>query len=291
MFPQVVLTLITVLWGASFLVVQTALTWAGAFTVVGLRFGLAGLLFAVVMGTRLRGLTRQDSVAGCLIGISLFLGYSLQTLGLQTIASSKSAFLSALYVPLVPILQLLVWQQVPRVGAALGILVAFTGTVLLTSPSGVDAGIGRGEVLTIVGALAMAAEILLIGFFSKRCAPRRVTFVQLVTVAVLALSSAVAVGEPLPQWHPTFIACLVGLAAATALIQFGMNWAQGFVPATKATLIYAMEPVWAALVGAIAGERLGLWQGAGGALIVLAVVLGELKFSRRDASPAVPRSS
>jgi drug/metabolite transporter (DMT)-like permease len=284
MVPQVVLTLITMLWGASFLVVQTALTWAGAFTVVGLRFGLAGVIFALAVNRRLRGFSRQDAIAGIPIGIGLFLGYSLQTLGLQTIASSKSAFLSALYVPLVPILQWLVWQRVPKVGAALGILVAFTGTVLLTSRNGFDVSLGRGEVLTIVGALAMAAEILLIGFFSKRCAPLRVTLVQLLTVAVLALSAAVATGEPLPQWHPMFIACLVGLAAATALIQFGMNWAQAFVPATKATLIYAMEPVWAALVGAIAGERLGLWQGAGGALIVLAVVLGEVKFPRRAVS-------
>lgn len=278
MFPQVVLTLITVLWGGSFLVVQTALNWAGAFTVVGLRFGLAGVIFAAVMNTRLRGFSRGDVVAGVLIGLSLFLGYSLQTLGLQTIASSKSAFLSALYVPLVPILQLLVWQRVPRLGAALAILIAFTGTVLLTSQNGIDVAIGRGELLTIIGALAMAAEILLIGVFSRRCAPERVVPIQLFTVAVLALSTAGAVGESLPQWHPMFIVCLVGLAAATALIQFGMNWAQAFVPATKATLIYAMEPVWAALVGAIAGERLGLWQGMGGALIVFAVVVGEFKF-------------
>jgi drug/metabolite transporter (DMT)-like permease len=202
-------------------------------------------------------------------------------MGLQTISSSKSAFLSALYVPLVPLLQLLVWQRVPKIGAALGILIAFTGTALLTSHEGLDFAIGRGEVLTIVGAVAMAAEILLIGHFSRRCAPQRVTLIQLLTVAALALSTAGVMGEGLPQWHPIFVACLVGLAAATALIQFGMNWAQAFVPATKATLIYAMEPVWAGLVGAIAGERLGLWQGLGGALIVFAVVVGEFRFRAR----------
>jgi drug/metabolite transporter (DMT)-like permease len=272
------LTLITVIWGGTFLVVQTALTWAGPFTVVGLRFGLAGLIFALAMGNRLRGFSRQDLVAGTLIGVSLFLGYSLQTLGLQTISSSKSAFLSALYVPLVPILQFLVWKRAPRPGVALGIVFAFAGTVLLTSRDGVGLTLGRGELLTIVGALAMAAEILLVGIFAQRGSPQRVTLVQLVTVAVLALATAGLAGEAAPQLEPMFIACIVALAVASALIQFGMNWAQAFVPATKATLIYAMEPVWAALVGAIAGERLGLWQGTGGALIVLAVVVAEFQF-------------
>jgi drug/metabolite transporter (DMT)-like permease len=72
MFPQVVLNLITVLWGTSFLVVQTALKWASPFTVVGLRFGLAGLIFAAVMNRRLGRFSRQDAVAGMAMGWASF---------------------------------------------------------------------------------------------------------------------------------------------------------------------------------------------------------------------------
>ncbi|WP_256985642.1 DMT family transporter [Bordetella genomosp. 1] len=133
----------------------------------------------------------------------------------------------------------------------------------------------------MLGALAISAEILLIAHFSQHCDPRRVAFMQLLAVGVMALATAVALGERQPEFTPGLIASVLGLAAASALIQFCMNWAQRYVNATRATLIYAMEPVWAALVGAAAGERLGLWGLTGGTLIVLAVLVSTLERRKR----------
>ncbi|MNC54096.1 hypothetical protein D3C75_1035590 [compost metagenome] len=66
-----------------------------------------------------------------------------------------------------------------------------------------------------------------------------------------------------------------------------MNWAQKSVSPTRATLIYAGEPVWAGIVGRIAGERLPGIALFGGLLIVIAVIVSELKIKRREQAPNV----
>ena len=102
---EAVLVGITVLWGATFLAVQNALAVSGPLFFVGLRFGSAALVMGLVAAPVLRGLTFAEVRAGMTIGVAIFLGYTLQTYGLQTIPSSQSAFITALYVPIVPLLQ------------------------------------------------------------------------------------------------------------------------------------------------------------------------------------------
>jgi drug/metabolite transporter (DMT)-like permease len=274
--PDLVLVGITMIWGATFLVVQTALQWAGPFGFVALRFGMAGLFALAVAWRSLRGLTRAELGAGTLIGVVLFGSYSLQTMGLTAIASSKSAFLTGLYVPLVPLFQLLLFRRVPGRSAWCGIGIAFAGLVLLSDPRGMEFSFGKGEWLTVAGAAMIALEISLVGRFAGQCEPRRIAVVQLLVVSLLSLLAMQATGEALPQANPLLIACVVGMGAATALIQIAMNWAQKTVPATRATIIYAMEPVWAGLVGWLAGENLTVLGISGAALIVLSVLVSQL---------------
>ena len=91
-------------WGSTFLVVQNALSVSGPFFFVGLRFGLASLILSLFAGRSLRRITGTEIKAGMVIGSAIALGYSLQTIGLITILSSKSAFITALYVPFVPLI-------------------------------------------------------------------------------------------------------------------------------------------------------------------------------------------
>lgn len=276
LLPDVTLIGVTMLWGGTFLTVQTALEWVGPFGFVALRFGTAGLIALLLAGRLLAGLTAHELRAGVLIGSVLTLSYCLQTVGLGSITSSKSAFLTALYVPLVPVFQWAMFRWRPPVAAWIGIAVAFAGLVLLADPNGLDSGFGQGEWLTLAGAAAIALEICLVSRYAADCNPRRVTVVQLFTVSCLAAAGAVAAGEPLPQAHPMLLVCVLGMGLATAVIQVAMNWAQKTVPATRATIIYAMEPVWAGLVGWLAGERLTVWMVTGAALIVVSVLISQL---------------
>ncbi|MFI7856949.1 DMT family transporter [Pseudomonas promysalinigenes] len=277
---EMVLVLITMLWGGTFLLVHNVMTVSGPMFFVGLRFAAAALFVGLASGRALAGLTFTELKAGMLIGVSIMLGYGLQTMGLQTISSSQSAFITALYVPFVPLLQWLVLGRRPGLMPSIGIGLAFIGLMLLAGPEGGALHFSEGEVVTLVSAVAIAAEIILISRFAGQVDVRRVTVVQLATASLLAFLMVVPTQERLPDFSWLLLLSALGLGAMSAVIQVAMNWAQKSVSPTRATLIYAGEPVWAGIVGRIAGERLPGIALLGGLLIVIAVVVSELKLRR-----------
>lgn len=279
--PEWALMLITVFWGGTFLIVQLALEASEPFFFVGLRFACAALAIGLCSWRVLKGVTRQELKAGGLIGVCIFLGYSLQTVGLQTIPSSKSAFITALYVPLVPLLQWLFLKRRPTHMNLLGIVLAFAGLALLAGPDGIaGSAIGKGELYTALGALAIAAEIILISRYAGKLNLLRVTIIQLIVTSIIAFAVSGGVGESVPEfsWYLAGIVLLMGLASA--VIQTTMNWAQKHVSATRATLIYAGEPVWGGVIGRLYGERLPALAFVGAALIVLGVIVSEVRFKK-----------
>ncbi|AGN78565.1 DMT family transporter [Pseudomonas putida] len=277
---ELVLVFITMLWGGTFLLVHNVMTVSGPMFFVGLRFAAAALFVGVVSARALPGLTFTELKAGLLIGVSIMLGYGLQTMGLQTISSSQSAFITALYVPFVPLLQWLVLGRRPGLMPSIGICLAFIGLMLLAGPEGGSLHFSEGEVVTLVSAVAIAAEIILISRYAGQVDVRRVTVVQLATASLLAFLMIVPTQERIPDFSWLLLASAIGLGAMSAVIQVAMNWAQKSVSPTRATLIYAGEPVWAGIVGRIAGERLPGVALLGGLLIVIAVVVSELKVRR-----------
>ena len=277
---EMVLVFITILWGGTFLLVHNVMTVSGPMFFVGLRFAAAALFVGLASGRALAGLTFTELKAGMLIGVSIMLGYGLQTMGLQTISSSQSAFITALYVPVVPLLQWLVLGRRPGLMPSIGIGLAFIGLMLLAGPEGGALHFSEGEVVTLVSAVAIAAEIILISRFAGQVDVRRVTVVQLATASLLAFLMVVPTQERLPDFSWLLLLSALGLGAMSAVIQVAMNWAQKSVSPTRATLIYAGEPVWAGIVGRIAGERLPGIALLGGLLIVIAVVVSELKLRR-----------
>ena len=279
---EVVLVFITMLWGGTFLLVHNVMSVSGPLFFVGLRFAAAALFVGVVSARALPGLTFTELKAGMLIGVTIMLGYGLQTMGLQTISSSQSAFITALYVPFVPLLQWLVLGRRPGLMPSIGICLAFAGLMLLAGPEGGSLHFSEGEMVTLVSAVAIAGEIMLMSRYAGQVDVRRVTVVQLATASVLAFLMIVPTQERIPDFSWLLLVSAVGLGAMSAVIQVAMNWAQKSVSPTRATLIYAGEPVWAGIVGRIAGERLPGVALLGGLLIVIAVVVSELKVRRRS---------
>lgn len=278
---ELALIAVTMVWGGTFLVVHLAMQYSGPLFFVGLRFVTAGLIGLLVFRKAMAGLTRTELVAGIAIGASIFLGYGLQTFGLQTISSSKSAFLTALYVPLVPLLQWLVMGKPPRLMSWIGIGLAFTGLMLVAGPESGGMDLNIGEMATMLSTLAIAAEVLLIGHFAGKVDARRVTTVQLLAAGVMALLAMPVAGESVPDFSWIWLSAAVAMACASILIQLTMNWAQKSLSPTRATVIYASEPVWAGIVGRMAGDRLPGLALLGAALIVGGVLVSELRLGRQ----------
>ncbi|WP_285127953.1 DMT family transporter [Leclercia adecarboxylata] len=278
---EAILILITMFWGGTFLAVQYAVTLSDPFFFVGLRFATAAIAVAIISLKTLPGLTMTELKAGLAIGVSIALGYSLQTWGLQSIPSSKSAFITAMYVPLVPLLQWLCLRRIPGVMSCIGIVLAFIGLILLAGPDDNLLALGKGEIITLVGAVAIAAEIILIGAWAGKVDVKRVTVVQLATASLVAFLLMIPAGESVPPISSGLVIVALGLGIFSAIIQVTMNWAQRSVSPTRATVIYTGEPVWAGIFGRLAGERLPLLALVGGAFIIAGVLVSELKLKRK----------
>ncbi|MBK5265178.1 MAG: DMT family transporter [Alphaproteobacteria bacterium] len=268
---------ITMIWGTTFLLVHWAMTVSGPYFFVGLRFGTAALVMLPFVWSALRGITMTEIKAGLIVGLTIAVGYMLQTMGLQTIPSSKSAFITALYVPLVPLLQWLVLRRPPGLMAWAGAGLAFVGMVALAGPDGMAGGMGRGEWLTIISTLVIAAEIIAIGYFAPKVDAPRVTIIQLATASLLSFAAMGPAREYVPGFSWMLASIGIGLGLASALIQVVMNWAQRSVSPTRATVIYAGEPVFAGILGRLAGERLPSGAFVGAALIIVGIIVSELK--------------
>jgi len=278
---EALLILITMFWGGTFLAVQYAVTLSDPFFFVGLRFATAAIAVALISLKSLRGLTLKELKAGVAIGVAIAMGYSLQTWGLQSISSSKSAFITAMYVPLVPLLQWLCLGRIPGIMSCVGIMLAFIGLILLAGPGDNLLALGPGEIITLVGAIAIAAEIILISAWAGQVDVKRVTVVQLATASLVAFGAMVPAGEAVPALSPGLITVALGLGIFSAIIQVTMNWAQKSVSPTRATVIYTGEPVWAGIFGRIAGERLPVLALLGGVFIVVGVLVSELKLKKK----------
>ncbi|MBF7693880.1 DMT family transporter [Acinetobacter pollinis] len=287
-FPELTLIFITFIWGGTFLTVQYALTLSSPMFFVGCRFAAASIAICLLSWKALKNTTWLDILAGSSIGCMIAIGYGAQTIGLQSILSTESAFLTALYVPMVPLFQWIIFKKAPRLMTWIGILCAFIGLVLLTGNHSLNISLNTGQLFTLLSAVAIVFEIIFIGLFANKVNPQRVTIIQLIVASLAAFISMPIVGENhLPTFSWTLFIIIIAIGLASALIQFTMNWAQQFVDPSRATVIYAGEPVWAGIIGRIAGERLSEYAIFGSVLVIIGVLLSELKpsfFKRKKGS-------
>jgi drug/metabolite transporter (DMT)-like permease len=215
---------------------------------------------------------------GIITGGCLFAGYLFQTVGLQFTTASKSAFLTGLAIPLVPLLSSLVYFTRPRFFELAGALCATAGMGLMTL-QGDRLTIGRGDLLTFFCAVAFAAHIIAVGHFSSKMGFESLSLMQLAVSAVLGLGTFWWVETPVIHLKPVVLAAVVftGLLA-TALAFTIQAWAQQHTTATRTALIYSLEPVIAWITSyVLLSEILSRRAVIGAVLILCGILTVELK--------------
>jgi drug/metabolite transporter (DMT)-like permease len=268
------LVVTTFIWGSTFVIVKGALQDASPFPFLAIRFVLAGLLMWLAMG---RGrLDRRALVPSLVLGILVFAGYAFQTWGLTFTTPSKSAFITGFSVILVPLISLVHGYHLRAAnlgGAGLGLL----GLYFLVLPSGLDS-VNRGDLLTVFGAISFAVHIVLVGVYTRRFSFQHLAPGQILVVGVVA-ALAVPIG---PAWVVHWSVRLVFALAVTAIFATGFAfsiqvWAQQYTPPAHTALIFALEPVFAALTSRlVTSERLGGKVLVGSALILAGMVISEM---------------
>ena len=259
------------LFGTTFVTVKSAIRHAEPIPFLGARFAV-GVLVLVPFARR-RPSAPGEGRRAAWAGLALLSGYVLQTIGLRYTTSSVSAFITYLLVIFVPVLHAVRTGRRPRAPVVVGVAMAMAGLALLTGAGGV--GLGRGELLTVGCALGFALHILALEAIAGRADPLRINIVQLAVVAGACLVPGCFLGGygfPLGTW----LAVVYTGIAASALAFFLQVWGQAHVDATRASLVLLLEPVFAAVLGALAGDRLGWTGGVGAALILAAIFVTEV---------------
>jgi len=281
------LLLITLVWGSTFVLVKDAVATYPVFPFLALRFGLATAALLAVGAGRLRRLGRRGLRAGVLIGLCPFPGYALQTVGLQYNSASKAGLITGLSVALVPILSAILLRRPPSPAAVIGVCLATMGLALLTLNH--DFRVATGDVMVLGCALSFALHIVSVSAFAPSMDPLGLTIVQVATVALLSAAISLLIPGPWPTPSPSALwaAAFTGILA-TAVAFAIQTSAQRFTTPTHTALIFAGEPVFAAIFGVLlAGDVMTPAAVAGGVLIVLGTVVNEIRWAERTPSGVV----
>lgn len=192
------LLLTAAIWGFAFVAQRVGMQHVGAFTFNGLRFmlGSISLLPILYFANRKSKESYDDKkevsnksviIAGIMAGSVLFIGASLQQVGLIYTTAGKAGFITGLYIVFVPILGLFIKQKT-NIATWLGVIVAAVGLYFLSVNEGFY--IEFGDLLEIIGAVFWAVHILVIDHFTKKVNALKLSFVQYVTCSVLSLFTA-----------------------------------------------------------------------------------------------------
>jgi drug/metabolite transporter (DMT)-like permease len=265
---------VTVIWGMTFTVIHAAVGQVPVIAFIAWRFALAAAVLAAVYRRHLNRISPRAWRGGIRAGLCLAAAYLFQTFGLVYTTPSRSAFLTSICTVMVPLLAIFVYKSVPRLSEGLGVAMAFGGTALLTlSGIGAAGNFNRGDLLTVGAALAFAFHILTVGHYTPATGYEAFSVIQVSAVALFAGPLAwIEPGRFVWSGLVLFAVLATGLAC-TGLAFTVQAWAQQYTSATRAALIFAMEPVSAALTSYLVAGEILTGAALGGALLILAGVL------------------
>ena len=272
------------IWGLAFVAQRVGMDHLGPFTFNGIRFALGGLsLLPLIWFFRRQPAPAVPQKAplpvfatGGIAGLILFIAASLQQVGILDTTAGKAAFITCLYIVLVPLVGLLMKRKIAR-STWLGSFLSLVGLYLLSIKE--DFSIGQGDLLELIGALFWTGHILYIDHISRRVDTLKLAAIQFATCS--ALSTVVAIA--------TESASFAAVLAASAPLLYGGFGSVGVAYTLQiigqknaspahAALVLSLETVFAAIGGyLILDEILGGRELLGCGLMLAGMVLSQYK--------------
>lgn len=271
---ELALAVAAMIWGSTFVVVKDALVDISPVLYLALRFWMGSLILPLWIRKRP---SRRILAGGVVTGVFLGFGMILQTMGLKYTSASNVGFLTSMYIPLVPFVGALVYGVRTGWRESIAVVVASVGIGLMSfDPS--SPAVNRGDVMTVVAAVLFAFQIVLVTRFGAEGELAWLVWLQVTMVAVVS-SFGLALESSYVNWSMrlwwAFGTTVLGATVAAFLLQ---SWGQRHTTATRAALIFALEPVFAGIASFFwLGERLTGRGWAGAGLVLMGVLLAELK--------------
>lgn len=275
------LLFVAFIWGATFVIVQKAIEFLPPHLFNGTRFLLATLLLLLFAKKNFLLQIKKDLLfSGIFLGFILFLGYAFQTVGLLYTTSSKAGFITGLSVMIVPLLSIWILKEKLRSIVIVSSIIGTLGLYLLTLSD--ISNVNTGDLLILFCAFAFALHIIFTSKYTKKHDALLLTIIQLFTVSLFSFISSYIFERQsaLSVKHFLHIDVIVALGItsifATALAFLIQTKYQQITSPAKVALIFAMEPVFAAVTAfVVIQERLSTNGIIGCFLIFLAMILTE----------------
>ena len=278
LFADGLLLLTALIWGSAFAVVKNTLDSFPPAAIIAMRYAIATLLTAVAFRKHLRGMTRGDVARGAMVGLLLSAGYIVQTIGLQFTTAGKNAFLTTVYVLLVPFgCRVLFGQRLRKANYfAAGLMLAGIGLLSLEGEIG---GLNVGDALTLLCGALFAGHMIAVERCQRETDVYALIVLQFGFAALYALAYALILerGRPL-DFNAGSVGGLLYLAIFSTTIAMSLqNIGQSMAPASHSAILLSLESVFGALFSCLLlGEPMTPKILAGFAVIFAALMVNEL---------------
>ena len=278
---DIALILVTIVWGASFLLTKNAINQMQVFNFLGIRFMIAFFIGSAVFYKKMITIDKSTLKNGIFIGIVMYLAFAFQTVGLNTTTVSKAAFITGLSVILVPIIFSFYKRERIKNKIILSVTMAVIGLALLTLTDGIH-GINLGDVLNLVSAFLFALYIIMVGELTHKSDSIAMANIQIAMVGILSFITSIIVETPTFSISISAWTSILTLSVLCTFLAFLVqNVAQKYTSSTHTALIYSLEPVFAAIFGYIfANDVLGTSGIIGATLIVCGMLIAEIDFEK-----------
>lgn len=270
-------------WGATFPLTRSALDHASPLALLSVRFLLATLLLSRNFFRSGPAALKPALGAGIALGSLLSAGYMLQTFGLTVISASRSAFLTAFYVLFTPFIEWGVTRLRPPARTMAGALLALLGAAVMTGGAAGQLP-SWGDLITLLCALVYSVQIVSLGRALERHPPHHLLFLQVSFCGLACLLASLLFESPRFDFHPSLLMQVLYLSVIGTVVLLSLqNFGQARTSPSRAAILFATEPVWAAFFAAFAGERLGTPEIAGALLVLAGILISTL--SKKPVGP------
>ena len=274
-----ILVLTAFIWGTGFVVMKNTVDSVPPAAIIAIRYTIAAGLTALMFRRHLKGLTREDVKRGALVGLLLSGAYIVQTIGLSMTTAGKNAFLTTVYVLLVPFGCSVVFKDKlgKRNFIAAGMMLAGIGCLSLDGESG---GLNLGDLLTLLCGVLFAAHIMAVERCQRKTNTYALIVLQFAFSAVFAFVYSLLFEHGMPmEIGMSTVGGLLYLAVFSTTVAMSLqNIGQSMAPASHAAILLSLESVFGALASwLLLGETLTGMMIVGFTVIFAALVVNSLK--------------
>jgi len=302
---NLLLLLAAAIWGFAFIAQRVSIQYVGPFTFNGIRFALGSisLIPLILLNNKFNSKVIEKDVesnnsqskkvkllnaikAGALVGFVLFMGASLQQVGLKETTAGKAAFITGFYIILVPLCGVFLKQKINK-SAWVASILAIIGLYLISVTE--DFKISKGDLLQLLGSFFWTAHILLIDKYVRKINPLNLSLIQYIVCSLLSLISALLLEDiALSYLIQALLPILYGGIGSVGIAYTLQMYGQKYAKPSHAAIILSLESVFAAIGEfLILGEAMDLRGYTGCALMFTGVLISQIGGSYKQQTESI----